>query len=189
MSVAPPPVPRKPLHLRRISCEGFQRDDGLIDLEGLLIDTKPVPLPLVTRTVPPGEAIHQMRVRLTIDRELNILDAQVFSEHTPYPDCTEVEANYRQLVGMRIGPGFTRDAKRLFRGTQGCSHMTELLAPLASTAFQVIWANNDFDSVDAQGSTQRTSPLGGCHALSLEGRIVRTYFPQLRKDSSPERAD
>ena len=45
MSVAPPPVPRKPLHLRRISCEGFQRDDGLIDLEGLLIDTKPVPLP------------------------------------------------------------------------------------------------------------------------------------------------
>ncbi len=189
MSLAPPPAPRKPLHLRRISCEGFLRDDGLIDLEGLLVDTKPVPLPLVTREVPPGEPIHQMRVRLTIDRELNIRDARVYSEHTPYPDCTEVEANYRQLVGMRIGPGFTREVKRLFRGTQGCSHMTELLAPLASTAFQVIWANNDFDSVDAEGSGQRTSPLGGCHALRLDGRIVRTYFPQLRRDPSSDRAD
>lgn len=188
MSSAPPPAPRKPVHLRRISCEGFLRDDGLIDLEGLLIDNKPVPLPLVTRTVAAGDPIHQMRVRLTIDRELNIIDAQVFSEHTPYPDCTEVEASYRQLVGMRIGPGFTKDAKRLFRGTQGCSHMTELLAPLASTAFQVIWSNNDFHSVDAQGSTQRTSPLGGCHALRLDGHIVRTYFPRLSDDSSSERA-
>ncbi len=182
MSLAPPPAPRKPLHLRRISCEGFQREDGLIDLEGLLIDTKPVPLNLVNRDVPPGEPIHQMRVRLTIDRELNILDACVYSEHTPYPDCAEVEAFYRQLVGLRIGPGFTREVKRMFRGTQGCSHMTELLAPLASTAFQVIWSNNDFDTVDEEGSAQRTSPLGGCHALRLEGHIVRTYFPQLRKD-------
>ena len=183
MTLAPPPAPRTPLHLRRISCEGFLRDDGLYDLEGLLIDTKPVPLPLVTREVPAGESIHQMRVRLTIDREMTIVDARVYSEHTPYPDCVEVEANYRQLVGLRIGPGFTREVKRLFRGTAGCSHMTELLPPLASTAFQVMWANNDFDSVDAEGSTQRTSPLGGCHALRLEGRIVRTYFPQVLKSA------
>ncbi len=181
MSLAPPPAPRKPLHMRRISCEGFQREDGLIDLEGLLIDTKPVPLNLVNRDVPPGEPIHQMRVRLTIDRELNILDACVYSEHTPYPDCAEVEAFYRQLVGLRIGPGFTREVKRMFRGTQGCSHMTELLAPLASTAFQVIWSNNDFDTVDEEGSAQRTSPLGDAMPCAWKATSSAPTFPSFAR--------
>lgn len=184
MSKAPPPAARKPLHLRRISCEGFLREDGLIEIEGLLIDTKPVPLQLVNKALEAGEPIHQMRVRLTIDQERRIVDAQAWSEHTPYPDCMEVEAGYRKLIGMRIEPGFTREVKRLFRGTMGCSHMTELLPPMASTAFQVMWADGDFNTVDDQGSAQRTSPLGGCHALRLDGQIVRTYFAQHHKDTT-----
>lgn len=185
MSLAPPPSARKPLHLRRISCEGFLREDGLIEIEGLLIDTKPVPLQLVNKDLPAGAPIHQMRVRLTIDSERRIVDANAWSEHTPYPDCMEVEAGYRQLIGMRIEPGFTREVKRLFRGTRGCSHMTELLPPMASTAFQVMWADGDFNTVDAQGSAQRTSPLGGCHALRLDGHIVKTYFPAQFKEPTP----
>jgi hypothetical protein len=185
VSLAPPAAPRKPLHLRRISCEGFLREDGLIDIEGLLIDTKPLPVQLVNKSLAAGEPIHQMRVRLTIDRERCIVDAQAWSEHTPYPDCMEVEAGYRKLIGMRIEPGFTLAVKRLFRGTLGCSHMTELLPPMASTAFQTMWADGDFKTVDPQGSKQRTSPLGGCHALRLNGHIVKTYFPQQYKETAP----
>lgn len=179
------PVPgRRPLHLRRIHCEGFERDDGLIDLEGTLIDTKPIPLALVSRVVPAGEPIHQMRVRLTIDRERRIVDARAFSEETPYPDCREVEAAYRQLVGLCIEPGFTQQVKRLFRGTAGCTHMTELLPALASTAFQVLWANGNFEGADEPGSGRRTSPLGGCHALRLDGRVVRTYFADTARETA-----
>ena len=39
MSMAPPPGARRPAHLRRIACEAFERDDGLIELEGLLTDS------------------------------------------------------------------------------------------------------------------------------------------------------
>lgn len=184
MSVAPEPGPRRRLHLRRITCEGFEREDGLIDIEGVLVDTKPQPLQLLAKEVPAGEPIHQMRLRLTIDRERRIVDAQAFSEHTPYADCMAVESAYRQLVGVTIEPGFTREVKRLFRGTRGCSHMTELLPAMASTAFQVLWANSDFDGVDEEGSARRTSPLGGCHALRLDGEVVRTYFPQAIKEPS-----
>ncbi len=183
MSVAPPAAPRKPLHLRRISCEGFLRDDGLIDIEGLLIDTKPMPLQLVNKALAADQPIHQMRVRLTIDRERLIVDAQAYSEHTPYPDCMEVEAGYRKLIGLRIEPGFTRVVKQLFRGTLGCSHMTELLPPMASTAFQILWADGGFEAVDPQAGRPRSSPLGGCHALRLDGHIVRTYFSQHRKEA------
>lgn len=183
MSVAPPAAPRRPVHLRRITCEGFVREDGLIDIEGLLVDTKPEALRLVTRDVPAGEPIHQMRVRLTVDRERRIVDAQAFSEQNPYATCSEVEAGYRRLVGMRIEPGFTRQVKRLMRGVEGCTHMTELLPPMASTLFQVIWADGEFATNEGAASGQRTSPLGGCHALRLDGHIVKTFFPQHRKDA------
>ena len=183
MSVAPPAGPRRRIHLRRISCEGFIRDDGLIEIEGLLIDTKPDAVQLVSKQVPAGEPIHQMRVRLTIDHERRIVDAQAFSEHNPYPDCVEVEAGYRRLIGLRIEPGFTMQVKRLLRGTQGCTHLTELVPVMATTAFQVLWAESDFEGVDAEGSGRRTSPLGGCHALRLDGQIVRTYFSRHLKEA------
>src|SRR5438067_1290158 len=107
MSFAPPAGPRRLVHQRRITCEGFAREDGLIDIEGLLIDTKPVPLKLVSKDLAAGAPIHQMRLRITIDRARRIVDAQAFSEHTPYPDCMEVETGYGRLVGLRIEPGFT----------------------------------------------------------------------------------
>lgn len=183
-SLIPPAAARQPIHLRRISCEGFVREDGLFDIEGLLVDTKPMPLNLVTREVPAGTAIHQMRVRLTIDRERLIVDAHAETEHGPYPDCMRVGSAYRQLIGMRIEPGFTQSVKRLFRGISGCSHITELLPPMASTAFQMLWASGGFGGADPEGSSQRTSPLGGCHALRLDGPIVKTYFSHYQQDAS-----
>jgi hypothetical protein len=181
MSMAAPAALRRPTHLRRIVCEGFVRDDGLIDIEGLLVDTKPDALRLVTKEVPPGEPIHQMRVRLTIDRERRIVDARAFSEHTPYAACSEVEANYRRLIGLRIEPGFTRQVKRLLRGVEGCTHVTELLPPMASTYFQVVWGDSGVATDGDALSRQGTSPLGACHALRLDGDIVKTYFPQQMK--------
>lgn len=183
MSHAPPAAPRRAMHLRRIYCEGFAREDGLFDIEGVLIDTKPAGLRLLSKQIAPNAPIHQMRVRITIDRERRIVDAAAFSEEQPYRECAEVEANYRRLIGLTLDPGFTREVKRLFRGTAGCSHITELLPPMASTAFQVLWAEGGYENnVDAEGSARRTSPLGGCHALRLDGEIVRTYFPQHAKE-------
>ena len=124
MSHAPPPSARTPLHSRRIHCEGFRREDGLLELEATLLDTKPMPLQLVSRVVPATEPIHQMRVRLIVNAQREIVDATAFSEHTPYPTCAAVESAYRQLIGVCIQPGFTLQVKRLFRGTAGCTHMT-----------------------------------------------------------------
>jgi hypothetical protein len=185
MSLAPPPCARTPLHSRRIYCEGFRREDGLLELEATLIDTKPMPLQLVSRVVPAQEPIHQMRVRLVLNTQREIVDASAFSEHTPYLTCSGVESGYRQLIGLRIEPGFTQKVKRLFRGIAGCTHITELLPLMASTAFQLFWADGSFAEQDARASEQRQTPLGGCHALRLDGEVVRTYFPQFQKRPSP----
>ena len=36
-----PPAPREVLHDRRIECAGYHREDGLWDIEGHIVDTKP----------------------------------------------------------------------------------------------------------------------------------------------------
>lgn len=185
MSYAPPPSARTPLHSRRIHCEGFRREDGLLELEATLVDTKPMPLNLVNRVVPAAAPIHQMRVRLVIDAQREIVEASAFSEHTPYPSCAGVEAGYERLVGLRIEAGFTLQVKRAFRGIEGCTHITELLPMMASTAFQLFWADGSFAEQDASTGGHRQTPLGGCHALRLDGEIVRTYFPQFHKPSAP----
>ena len=73
MSDLPDPVARRPVHTRRISFEGFLREDDLWDIDCTLSDTKSVPIPMRERGVlPAGEPIHHMRVRLTVDDTLTI---------------------------------------------------------------------------------------------------------------------
>lgn len=175
---------RRQIHLRQIRCEGFARDDGLLDIEGTLIDTKPTPLQLASKLVEAGEPIHLMRLCLTVNREKTIVGADVRMEATPYPICRQIETSYRQVIGLKIEPGFTRHIKAMFRGIAGCSHLTELLPPMATTAFQMLWAEG-FGGSDDADSGRRTSPLNGCHALRLDGEVVRIHFPHLIEKSTP----
>ncbi len=184
MSDAANATPRRSIHLRRITCEAFERDDGLFDIEALLIDTKPVSVRLVTnKDVSAGTPIHRMRVRLTVNRERLIVEANAYSEESPYQECEGAEDAYHKLVGLRVGPGFTREVKRLFRGEVGCTHITELLPLLASTVFQAFWDKPTFDPTHPTRSSGQSMPVGTCHALRLDGQIVRTYFPTNNKDS------
>lgn len=180
MSELPPAAPRRQAHLRRITCEAFEREDGLLDIEGLLIDTKPMDIQLVTgKTIEPGSAIHRMRVRLTVNRDRWIVEASARSEAHPHGECKDAEAAYLKLVGLRIEPGFTLKVKQLFRGEAGCTHITELIPPMATTLFQVLWADGEYASADPVAS----SPLGACHGLRLDGHVVRTYFPAHSQDA------
>ena len=65
------PVPREEVHNRRISCNGFVREDGLYDIEAELTDNKTYPFPTEFRDdVTPDQFIHHMKVRVTVDRDM-----------------------------------------------------------------------------------------------------------------------
>jgi hypothetical protein len=168
-----------------VTCGVFIRDDGLLEVEGLLIDTKPEPIRLLSGWRQPGEPIHQIRARIVADGERRIVEVHAYSEHHPYPECAQVEAAYRALIGLKVEPGFTREVKPLFRGVKGCSQLTEVIPLMASAIFQAEWASSDFGSADAAGRAQRTSPLGGCHAVRMDGEIVRVHFPHLIEERAP----
>ncbi len=172
----------KQLHTRTITCEAFARDDDLIDLEGTLIDVKHQPFTLPERGVMmPGEALHEMKFVITIDRDYFIRDAWTKTLQSPYRICNAINDHYRQIIGLRIESGFTRKVKQLFRGIEGCAHLTEMLPTMATIAFQVVWTSSDkrtsSENADAD-SVNRPTPLGGCHALRKDGEVVKLYYPQ-----------
>lgn len=180
------PVQRRPVHLRRITCQAYERDDGLFDIEGTLLDTKPTALALPERELAPGEPIHRMTVRIAVDRDFHIHEADARTLNAPYGVCGDIAESYRRLVGLRIQPGFTKSIKRLFGGVAGCSHITELLPPMATVAFQVLWAEPDaFGAPADPAGRRRTTPLGGCHALRLDGEVVRLHFPRALRALEP----
>jgi hypothetical protein len=62
-------------------------------------------------------------------------------------------------------------------GVQGCTHLVELLGPLATTAYQTIraWRARH----EPQVASHRPTPhLDSCHALARDGEIVRLHYPR-----------
>lgn len=164
---------RQRIHSRRISIEGFLRDDGLWDIEGHLVDIKDQDLTLAYGVRPAGRPLHDMWVRVTVDRSLTVIDAQAAVDSMPYPDlCNLITPAYRSLIGIKIGPGFRRRVKTLLGGVNGCSHLTEIVSAIGAGAVQTLAAHVS-ETVDA-----RPFQLNGCHAWSSSGVLVREFYPR-----------
>ena len=171
---------RKPLHHRAISARGYVRDDGGFDIEGHLVDTKSVPFKLASGIREPGDKVHEMWLRITVDRMLTIIDAAASIDAMPYPDnCNQIAPDYKKLIGLSIRPGFTAKVRDLLGGTNGCTHTTELIGIVATTAFQTMAGQG------TQPTNQRPFQLGGCHALALTAPAVAKYYPAWYKGNAP----
>ena len=168
-------VPRTRLHLRRISYEGWLREDGLVDIDARLVDTKDQDYALLSGTRPAGEPIHDMRVRVTVGRDYVIRAIEAVSERVPYPDgCEHVAPDYRKLVGANLMHSFRERLYALMGGTLGCSHITELIAFLPTAALQT------FAGLRREIEPHEAKPfqLDRCHALEHTSETVRRYYPK-----------
>ncbi|MCF8479806.1 MAG: DUF2889 domain-containing protein [Rhodospirillum sp.] len=174
------PVPRKAIHHRRVDCQGFEREDGLWDIEGWLTDTKTYAFTNQDRgTIEPGEALHGMGLRLTIDMDLHIHDAEAVIDFSPFTVCPSVAGNYKRLIGLTIGRGFRDQAKERLGGPEGCTHLVELLGPIATTAFQALFkARSDRREASGKGANDARGLLNTCHALRSDGPIVKRDMPK-----------
>ena len=135
-----PAVPREAVHKRQINCNGFVRADGLYDIEAELTDHKTYDFPSDFRgTVTPDLAVHHMVLRITIDRDRVIQHAEAITITGPYAICPTANALFDNLVGLQIGPGWRRKVQAAIGGRHGCTHITELLGPVATIAYQTLY--------------------------------------------------
>jgi hypothetical protein len=171
------PHNRKPIHYRHIQCNGYLREDNLWDIEAHLTDDKGYPFPTLQRGVlQPGELVHELWLRLTLDNQLVIQDVEAAMSITPFSICSQIEDNYKRLVGLQIGRGWTHKAKELVGGVEGCSHLLELLRPMATTAIQTIYPYLNF-SQDGRFPIS-DNVLNSCHSFSDRNKVIKEFWPE-----------
>ena len=84
---------------------GYRRFDGLFDIEGQVIDTKPFDSrPVVAEaTAPAGTHLHDLWVRLVVDDQLVVQDVIAAADATPFPVCREAAATLARLGSRARG--------------------------------------------------------------------------------------
>ncbi len=126
------------IHNRTISITAYQRQGGLIDLEGHILDIRP------------------------------------FSHHLAAP-------NFKNLAGLKNGPGWNRMVRERVGHGKGCTHLVEMLLQKATTAMQAVWSERaPRDKNEELGKSRRlpASMLTTCFTYNDDGPFLRKYFPE-----------
>lgn len=132
-----------------------------------------------------GELIHSLVLEGTLSLPgLTIESIEPRSIHQPYVECMASLDPVRELVGLRIGPGFRARVYELMGRTRGCTHFLSLAMDLAASHTLTTFLRMR----ERAQSTERNSPdakwmkvgleveprlENACIALTSESRVIR----------------
>jgi hypothetical protein len=167
---------RKHLHTRQITCDGYQREDGLFEVDARLTDIKTYPIENSFRNgIEAGDPIHDMKIRITIDEQFVVRDCIAVTDKSPFACCPDINPIFQKLIGHQIAAGWTMRVKKLVGGIQGCTHLTDLVGPATTTLFQTM---STIRKAHTSGDQGKPFYLNGCHAWDTDGEQVKTLYPK-----------
>ncbi|MDH4050723.1 MAG: DUF2889 domain-containing protein [Rubrivivax sp.] len=181
----PPSVSTRQLrHRRLVDVQVYARPDDLWEVDALLTDVKTRDVLLAGGVRAAGVPIHDMLLRLVVDRDLNILASGAESRHVPYPGaCDELGDSYGRLVGLNLLQGFRMALRERVGGVLGCTHLTEL-AQVLPTAVVQAFAGEVIDTRGEAHDAPRPFQIDRCHALRGDGPAVKTHYPRWYRAAS-----
>ncbi len=167
-------VAREELHHRKVDLRFFRRSDALYEVEGRLVDTKTHPFRrmLAEKEPPPGQHLHDITVRLVLDSELQVHAAVTEMRATPFNICPGAAGTLQPLVGLRIGVGWHKRIRELLGGAASCTHIVELLGPMATTAIQGLAPQRVATIGDPGNDAQRRAWVDSCYAFAADREVV-----------------
>lgn len=185
-----PPKARRHLHTRTIELTGYYRDDGLFDIEAHIVDRKTYSYDSQWRgVVASGHPVHDMSLRLSVDGDLVVREVEAVMDVQPYTICSEVLDNFQRLVGLRIGAGWNKRVREAVGGVEGCTHLGELLGPLATVTFQTLSGDYPRElmgkpprqrgaaSAEGENDGEALFMLNGCHTWRSDSPVVKRDYP------------
>lgn len=172
-------VTREELHFRRIDMRGWRRSDGLYEVESRLTDQKPKDFlrPRTDQFVPAGQALHDLGVKLVFDEDLTVVAVSTFTDAAPVDDCWDGGHALQSMVGLKMTSGWGKEVRDRLAGARSCTHLRELLTPMATVAFQALAGlrMNRPEPLDAAG---RPKKIDSCYAYGAERELVLKFWPE-----------
>lgn len=182
------PVQREEIHHRRIDVRFYRRSDGLHEVEGRLVDTKHHPFRrmLAAEDTPAGAALHDIGVKLVIDDTLTVREAHALMQTTPFGVCAGAATTLGPLEGLRIGAGWNKAVRERLGGAASCTHIVEMLMPMATTVLQGLAPGRLARINDPGNEAQRQAKVDSCYAYASQRAVVAQLWPHLHRPSSTE---
>ena len=169
-----PPAARTHLHNRDVVYRGYRRDDGLWDVEAEMRDTKTYRFDVPgDRSWAPGQPIHGMLIRLTVDDRAVVHAIEVAMDHVPHGPCPPAMAPMQRMVGSRLNRGWRKSIDQHLGGVAGCAHLRELLFNMATAGFQTM-----VQSGVPSDPAPPPPPLGKCVTWDFNGPVVARRYPK-----------
>ncbi len=157
---------RKPLHRRTIDHQTWLHEEGCLEIQSRLVDTKGYDTQVgLGRALPAGEPLHEMFIRLLLDVDGVIREIDVRMASTPFDICPEVAQRFDALVGVSIGRGWNALLSERFKGVGGCRHLIDLLRGMGTVAFQS-HSNRGWSPEAVEAFS------GSCYAFDEEGPLM-----------------
>jgi len=178
MTIPHDDVTREEIHHRQIDMRGYRRSDGLFEASAILIDSKSHDFtpPGGARTARSHTPIHDMGVTLIFDADMIVRDVRTVMRAHPYDTCPGGGDSLRALIGLRIGAGWNGEVRKRLPSCDTCTHLKELLGPLASTAFQTMVGLRP-SALNDRDSDGRPVKIDSCHAYGATRDLVKRLWP------------
>ncbi len=178
-------VDRKHVHRRSITLDGYIRDDGLIEVEAELTDVKTYGFPSEDRGyIDANEPIHHMQVRVAVNDDLEVCEAEARTIAGPYHICPKANDVFPELVGLKIASGWRNKVRAAIGGRKGCTHITELMGPVATVIMQTYYGEESRRTRDAKTGQMNMSDsdaykglINTCVGYDEDGPVVKKIFP------------
>ncbi len=125
------------LTTRTISVESFSAEDDRVVIEGRLEDERRVDAYSIwNEPLGPGP-VHGMVVRFLVGGvPPRIIDVEVEVTRVPYDECRDAALSVKELMGLNLSYGFSREVRARLGGIKGCVHLTSLVLAMGAAALQ-----------------------------------------------------
>lgn len=171
---------REHVHTRTITINAFQRDDGLLDVEGRLTDIKPFDHQMMDCLRNAGDPVHDLSIRITLDDTLTVTDAVASMDSTAHDLCSMATPNFKNIIGLQVVAGWNKKVKAAMSPGLGCTHIIEMLAQMASGAKQATWSRKPGESFETPPPEERDIAFGmvnSCYPYRENSPWIKENFP------------
>jgi hypothetical protein len=129
-----------------------------------------------------------MWIRLVVDEDLVVRDLLAVTDASPFGVCREAVAPMQAIVGERIRPGWSMMVKGKLGGAVGCTHLMELLLPMATAAYQALVTVRQARP-DVLDRTGRPAKIDSCYAYASHREVVLKRWPQFHTGTTLDGTD